>query len=265
MKIFLAGATGAIGRPLVARLVAAGHDVTGTTRSAERAVRIKELGAAPAVLDVLDAAAVRAAVAEAAPDVVMHQLTDLSGEDFAANGRLRIEGTRNLVDAARAAGVDRVIAQSIAWLYVPGDTPAVETDPLNPEARGYEGVVALERTVGELPGGLVLRYGTLYGPGTWYAQDGLIAQRIRSGELVPPALWTSFVHVEDAADAAVQALDWPAGVVNVVDDEPAVDWPQAFGGKVAPGAPTGRPISNGRAKELGWRPAHPTWRTTLGR
>ncbi|MCW2917114.1 MAG: Nucleoside-diphosphate-sugar epimerase [Actinomycetia bacterium] len=257
MKILVAGATGAIGRRLVPLLVKSGHTVSGTTRHADRARTLVELGAQPIVVDVFDAETLRDTLANDRPDAIIHQLTDLSGEDFKANSRLRIEGTRNLVDAAKAAGVEVMVAQSIAWLYVAGTTPAVETDPLDPDARGYAGVVALENIVAELPRGVVLRYGRLYGPGTWYAPDGLIAERIRKGEFNEPPAWASFVHVDDAAAGAAAALDWPAGPVNVVDDEPTTDWIGTFGGTPSDGVPAGRPISNAKARSLGWQPAYP--------
>ncbi|HEY8478628.1 MAG TPA: NAD(P)-dependent oxidoreductase [Spirillospora sp.] len=272
MKIFLAGATGAVGRRLIPLLVQAGHEVAGTTRRSERAATLRDLGAEPVVVDVLNASALRKAVAAQRPDVVIHQLTDLSNEDFAANSHLRIVGTRNLVEAALASNVETMIAQSIAWLYAPGDGPAVETDPLDPSLPPYEGVAALEKAVAEMPRGVVLRYGAFYGPGTWYAPDGAIAERVRAGTLRQAPSWTSFVHVDDAASAALAALDWPAGPVNIVDNEPATtaDWLPVYSaaiGAPTPGsagrhaATTGRPVSNAKALELGWKPQIPSWRT----
>ncbi|QXJ24017.1 NAD(P)-dependent oxidoreductase [Actinomadura graeca] len=271
MKILLAGATGVVGRRLIPLLVQAGHEVAGTTRREARAAAVRGYGASPVVVDVLDAAAVREAVEAERPDAIIHQLTDLSGEDFEANSHLRIEGTRNLVDAARAAGVETMIAQSIAWLYVAGDEMAVETDPLDPTLPPYEGVAALEEAVAEMPRGVVLRYGALYGPGTWYAPGGAIAKRVRAGNMSLSPAWTSFVHADDAATAALAALDWPAGAVNIVDDEPAAaaDWLPVY--SAALGAPTpptarhaavtGRPVSNAKALGLGWKPQIPSWRT----
>ncbi|MBO2454839.1 NAD(P)-dependent oxidoreductase [Actinomadura barringtoniae] len=270
MKILVAGATGVVGRRLVPQLVQAGHEVAGTTRRPERAGSITQQHAKPLVLDVLDAEAVYATIAAERPDVIVHQLTDLSTEDFAANSRLRVEGTRNLVEAAKAAGVEAMIAQSIAWLYVPGDSPAVETDPLDPTLPPYEGVAALENAVAEMPRGVVLRYGALYGPGTWYAPDGAIAERVRAGSLRPTPAWTSFVHADDAAAAALAALDWPAGPVNIVDDEPATtaEWLPVYSaalgapvpGKARHAAATGRAVSNAKALDLGWKPRIPSWR-----
>ncbi|TDC55760.1 NAD(P)-dependent oxidoreductase [Actinomadura sp. KC345] len=272
MKILLAGATGVVGRRLIPLLVQAGHEVAGTTRRPERAGMLRDLGATPVVVDVLDAAAVRKAVAAERPDAVVHQLTDLSDEDFAANSHLRIEGTRNLVEAALTANVETMIAQSIAWLYLPGDAPAAETDPLDTSLPPYEGVAALENAVTEMPRGVVLRYGALYGPGTWYAPDGAIAERVRAGSLRLAPAWTSFVHADDAASAALAALDWPAGAVNIVDDEPATtaDWLPVYSaalGAPTPGsagkhaATTGRPVSNAKALNLGWKPQVASWRT----
>jgi nucleoside-diphosphate-sugar epimerase len=243
MRVFVAGATGVIGRALVPLLVEQGHEVTAMTRSAGQDALLRSLGAQPVVADAFDAEAVREAVGRARPHAIVHQLTDLRGGAFAANARLRIEGTRNLVDAAHAAGVERIVAQSIAWAYAPGEAPADEHVPLDleaPEPRRttVAGIDALERAVRRVPAWVALRYGLLYGPGTWYAPDGLRADASRAGRLVADADVSSFVHVEDAALAAAQALEWPAGAVNVCDDEPAagVDWVPVFCAAI--GAPT---------------------------
>ncbi|WIV56433.1 NAD-dependent epimerase/dehydratase family protein [Amycolatopsis nalaikhensis] len=277
MRIFLAGASGAIGRRVVPALLGRGHEVVGLTRSEDSAARIKALGAGAVVGDVYDAEALAQAVRAARPDVVMHQLTDLGAGDRAANAKLRVVGTRNLVDAARAAGVRRVIAQSIAWAYAPGAEPATEDTPLDlrgaPErVATVEAVAALETAVAELPEWVVLRYGTLYGPGTWYERGALMAQLAQAGQLPANADVSSFVHVDDAASAAVSALDWPAGAVNVCDDEPApgYEWVPVFCAAVgapeparAEGERTGwaRGADNSRARhELGWVPTRPSWR-----
>ena len=180
MRVFLAGATGAIGRRLVPLLLADGHRVTGMVRSHERAEPVRALGAEPAIADALDADAVRAAVQAAQPEAVIHELTSLPRRidprklerDFALNDRLRSEGTRHLVEAAQAAGASRIVAQSIAFAYAPGPPGTVHTerDPLflqapAPFARSVRAVHDLERAV-TAAGGLVLRYGYFYGPGT---------------------------------------------------------------------------------------------------
>ncbi|MGA8970861.1 MAG: NAD(P)-dependent oxidoreductase, partial [Pseudolabrys sp.] len=180
MKIFLAGAGGAIGRRLTPLLRAVGHAIVGTTRSAGKCDALRALGAEPVMVDVFDADALARAVRAAAPQAVIHELTDLAfapgtpqyEEGLARNARLRIEGTRNLVTAARAANVKRMVAQSVAFAYAPGEGARIESDPLNLGAEGIarrsaEAVAALEQAVLGLPEGIVLRYGFFYGPGTW--------------------------------------------------------------------------------------------------
>ena len=221
MKIFLAGAGGAIGRRLTPLLRAAGHDVVGTTRSVGKAAAVATLGAAPVVVEVFDAAALTRAVKAAAPHVVIHQLTDLPHAPgtpgyeagLERNARLRIEGTRNLVAATKAAGVRRLIAQSIAFVYAPGEGTRVESDPLDLTATGarkgtVEGVVALEQATLDLPEGIVLRYGLLYGPGTWFELE-------KRGK---PAL-----HVDAAAHAALLAVSkGKPGIYNIAEDDGAI-------------------------------------------
>jgi nucleoside-diphosphate-sugar epimerase len=277
MRIFVAGATGVIGRRLIGLLLEDGHEVTAMTRREPAAAGLQAAGARPVVVDALDAGAVASAVAQARSDVLIHQLTDLSGGTLATNAELRRRGTRNLVDAALAAGVRRVIAQSIAWAYEPGEAPADETAALDlgaaaPRDVTIGGVAALEGAVAEAPEWVVLRYGLLYGPGTWYAPDGLVAERARKGELPAGADVASFLHADDAAVAAVEALTWPSGAVNVCDDEPApgYEWVPAFCRAVgagapprddAPRAPWARGASNRHAREvLGWAPRYASWR-----
>jgi nucleoside-diphosphate-sugar epimerase len=221
MKIFLAGAGGAIGRRLTPLLRRAGHDVVGTTRSAEKTAALRALGAEPVVVDVFDAVALARAVQAAAPQVVMHQLTDLVyapntpgfEEGLERNARLRIAGTRNLVATAKAAGVRRLIAQSIAFVYAPGEGARVESDPRDLAATGIRkrmvnGVVALEDATLEMPEGIVLRYGLLYGPGTWFENE-------KRGK---PAL-----HVDAAAQAALLAVTKGApGIYNIAEDDGAI-------------------------------------------
>lgn len=193
MRVFVAGATGVIGVRLVPLLIAAGHEVAAMTRSAEKAEALAALGAQPVVCDVFDAAALTAAVREFGPEMVMHQLTDLPDDvdrlpDHAArNDRIRTEGTRNLIAAARAAGARRLLAQSIAW-RPPGRGAAVEQH---------------ERQVLDA-GGLVVRYGQLYGPGTFYEDRAPDHPR---------------VQVEAAARATMGLLDAPPGVVVIAEDE----------------------------------------------
>jgi nucleoside-diphosphate-sugar epimerase len=304
VRIFLAGATGAIGRQLVPLLVAGGHDVVGATRSPTKVGALRAAGAEPVVLDALDAAAVRAAVADARPDAVIHQLTALPQRidprkmerDFALNDRLRGEGTTYLVDAARAAGAKRIIAQSIAFAYATGPpgTVHVESNPLLDASEAYksyrrsaQALADLERTVLDA-GGIVLRYGYFYGPGTAIAPTGSMASDLARRRLPivgrGSGVW-SFIHVEDAAQATVAALSRGApGAYNIVDDEPAsvAEWLPALAESLAAPRPLrvpallARPLagrygvaimtsaqgaSNELAKrELGWQPRHPSWR-----
>jgi nucleoside-diphosphate-sugar epimerase len=240
MRVFLAGATGVIGTPLVPQLLDAGHEVTATTRSALRAAQLQAVGADPVVCDVFDADELRAAMAGASPEAVIHQLTSLPARldwgdphVFDANNRVRTEGTTILVDAALATGARRVVAQSIAFAYAPAgervkdeDAPLF-TDASPPFAGAVAAIVELERLVTGTTGieGLVLRYGMLYGPGTYHDRHGSTAADIVAGRvpLVEGATGMySWLHVDDAASAAVAALERGApGVYNVVDDEPA--------------------------------------------
>ena len=250
VRVFLAGATGAIGRRLLPLLLEAGHEVTAMTSSHAKVEGLRTAGAEPVVCDAFDAEAVRSAVEAAAPEVVVHQLTRIPPaidfrrmeEQFATNDRLRREGTRNLVEGALAAGARRVIAQSIAFAYEPsGPMLKDEEAPLFlgapwPWKRAVEALAELESTVTGTEGieGVVLRYGFFYGPGTSYAPDGFFAREARRRRVprVGPATGVfSFIHVDDAARATVAALDrGKPGIYNVVDDDPAParEWIPAY-------------------------------------
>jgi len=250
MRVFVAGATGALGRPLLARLLGAGHEVTAMTRSSERARRLLGAGATPVVCDALDAAGLRDAVVAAEPEVVVHALTAIPQRlqprrmerSFVANDRLREEGTPNLVAAAQAAGARRIVAESIAFAYAPpapgmspGRSPVrlhAETDPLALDApmpwrRSVQALRTLETAVLQADGieGLVLRFGYFYGPGTGYAPDGGSTAETRRRRFpivgAGAGVW-SFVHIDDAAQATLLAVESRLeGVLNIVDDDPA--------------------------------------------
>ncbi len=304
MKVFVAGASGAIGRPLVRQLAAAGHEVTGTTRREERAEQICAAGAQAVVCDALDRPALEAAVAEAAPEVVVHLLTALpprldyrAKDPLGPTSRLRREGTRNLVAAAQAAGVRRVVAESVAFLYAPeGDWVKDEEAPLflgapDPFGDAVDALADLERQVtgAERIEGVVLRYGWLYGPGTYFDRDGSQTEDVRKRKAPVVGRGTglfSFVQVEDAAAATVAAVGGGAapGIYNVVDDEPAPyrEWLPVFAEAVGAKRPLRVPVwlarlvagraaatmtvelrgaSNAKAKrELGWQPRYASWR-----
>jgi nucleoside-diphosphate-sugar epimerase len=243
MKVFVAGATGALGRPLVKLLVERGHEVTGMTRSESKQDLLRALGARPVVADALDPDAVARAVAEADPDVIVHQLTAI-GEfnprrmerEFAATNRLRTEGTDHLLAAGRAVGVKRFVAQSFApWPYArTGGMVKTEDDPLDtsPPAQvrtTVDAIKYLEKAVigADWTEGIALRYGGFYGPGTSIGLNplGSYAEAIR-GRKLPIAgkgtgVW-SFIQIEDAAAATLEAIEHgERGIYNVVDDEPA--------------------------------------------
>jgi 2-alkyl-3-oxoalkanoate reductase len=241
MKVFVAGATGVIGRRLVPQLVEAGHDVVGMTRSETKTEALGRAGAQGVVCDVFDLAALRTAVTAAAPEVVVHELTDLpaamnlrrASEQLAGNDRIRTEGTANLVSASLSAGVRRIVAQSIAFAYAPVGGPIKnEDDPLYldappPWSRSMRAVSELERLVTETDGieGVALRYGFFYGPGSSYASDGSLAREARRRRLPIVGGGSgifSFIHVDDAAAATVAAVEGSSrGIYNVVDDDPA--------------------------------------------
>jgi nucleoside-diphosphate-sugar epimerase len=240
MKVFVAGASGVIGRPLVRQLVAAGHEVTGTTRREERMDEIRAAGATPVRCNALRSQEIHNALHRAEPEVVINQLTSLpqkynprKASFYAETDRVRREGGHNLVEAARKVGARRFLTQGIAFLYAPeGDWVKDEDARPFEDAPGHfraaiEAMLGHEREVVECPGfeGLVLRYGQFYGPGTYYASDGHLgreARRRRFPVVGPGTGVFSFLHVEDAAAATVAALDRGSpGVYNVADDEPA--------------------------------------------
>jgi nucleoside-diphosphate-sugar epimerase len=305
MNVFVAGATGVIGRQLVPRLVAAGHEVYGMTRHESKKAMLDELGAVPVVADALDPDQVADAVRAAKPEVIVHQLTAIGAldmrhfdRDFALTNRLRTEGTDHLLSAGQAVGVRRFVAQGVAGYgaYARTGGPVKnEEDPLEPtpprEMRETLAAIRhLEQAVldAQWTEGIVLRYGVFYGPGTKLAPDGEVAELVRKRKfpLVSDGsgVWP-FIHVADAAEATVAAVEHGSrGVYNVVDDDPAAvaEWLPALAQELGAKKPirvprfigrlfageTGvmmltevRGASNAKAKrELGWRPAHPSWR-----
>jgi 2-alkyl-3-oxoalkanoate reductase len=303
MKVFVAGASGAIGRPLVRQLLEAGHEVTGTTRREEKAASIREAGGSPVVCDALDAAGLEAAVAAAEPEVIVNELTAFPDKSepgkasfFEASNRVRSEGGRNLLAAARAVGARRFLTQSICFLYAPeGEwVKDEEARPYDDAPGPFRGAVEVllgheqEALAAEGIETLVLRYGQYYGPGTHLAPDGDVGRQARKRRL--PIVGSgdgtfSFIHVDDAAGATVAALDRGApGIYNVCDDEPAPmrEWvpvyAEALGAKPPRRVPfwlaklfAGRPTaeqavrirgaSNAKFKAtVGWEPRYPSWR-----
>jgi nucleoside-diphosphate-sugar epimerase len=306
MRVFVAGATGAIGKQLVPRLVGAGHEVFGMTRSDSKRAILEELGAVPVVADALDPEQVAHAVGRAKPDVIVHQLTAIGEVDtrhmdrsFAQTNRLRSEGTDHLLSAGQAVGVRRFVAQSNIQAYArTGGAVKTEDEPVDstPAAKMGEGLAAMRHLEDAVLGarwteGIVLRYGWFYGPGTSIAPGGELPELVRKRKfpLVGDggAVW-SFIHVADAAEATVAAVERGSrGIYNVVDDDPApvAEWLPALADEVGAKKPMRVPrfvgrlfageagvvimtelrgASNAKAKrELGWHPAHPSWRQGL--
>jgi nucleoside-diphosphate-sugar epimerase len=303
MRVFVAGATGAIGRPLVTRLLAAGHEVSAMTRSPERAAALRGRGVAAVVCDAYDADGVHRAVTDARPEVVVHQLTDLPQKidprryaaAIAGTNRLRRETGPTFVRAARDCGARRLVVQSIAFaLKSQGAWTHDETAPLATDAPGALGdagqaVAELEETVTGAEGieGVILRYGFFYGPGTADAPGGGSSEEIARRRFPVVGKGTgrfSFIHIDDAVEATVLALDHGGrGVYNVTDDEPvaARDWipsmaaamgarpprrvplwlARLVAGRMADGLVESRGASNAKARrELGWAPRHSTYR-----
>ena len=304
MRIFVAGATGAIGTRLVPKLVERGHEVTGMTHGEDKFELVYRLGATPVAADALDPEAVAQAVAAARPDVIVHQLTALKSIDlrhfeasFALTDRLRTEGTDHLLSAGRAVGVKRFVAQSYAgWPYARDgeaakpEEAALDPAPAAPMRTTHAAIQYVEQAVtgAEWTEGVVLRYGGFYGPGTGFSlPDGEMVETIRARKLPvigDGGVW-SFVHIDDAAEATVAAVEHGnRGVYNVVDDDPApaAEWIPAAARAVGAKPPRHVPrwlarivageaavvmmtevrgALNGKAhRELGWQPAYPSWR-----
>jgi 2-alkyl-3-oxoalkanoate reductase len=289
MNIFLAGATGAVGRTLIPQLIEHGHTVTGTTRSSAKADELRALGATPAVVDGLDREAVLGAVRDARPDAIVHQMTALTGlndprkfaQSFAMTNRLRTEGTDHLLAAAKEVGATLVAQSYAGWPYEPVGGPVkTEDDPLMADPpkqmrAALEAIRHVERVVPPA-GGMVLRYGGFYGPDTGIARGGEQWQAIHERKFPVVGdgggLW-SFCHIEDAASATIAALERPVpgAILNVCDDEPAPvrEWLPAIAAQVGAKPPrhiprwvarlmgahlvhimcTARGASNARAKE----------------
>jgi nucleoside-diphosphate-sugar epimerase len=301
MKVLIAGAGGAVGARLIPKLIEAGHDVVALTRTEGKAGALRDLGAEPVAADLLERAAVLQAVSQAKPEVIIHQATSLAGvkslrnfdREFALTNRLRTEGTDHLLEAARAVGARRLIAQSYGnWNYErTGDRLKSEDDPLDPnppkkQVKSLAAIRHLEGAVLEGSGleGVVLRYGNFYGPGTDFSEGGEIVRQLRRRQFPivgnGAGVW-AFVQIEDAASAAVAAIDGPPGTYNIVDDSPrpVAEWlPElaritgskppfrvpAWLGRLVAGEVVAsmmtqmRGTSNAKAKrELGWRPRYP--------
>jgi nucleoside-diphosphate-sugar epimerase len=305
MRVFIAGGTGAIGQPLVSALATAGHEVSVYSRTAERVAALGVPGIVPAVGDAFDADALIGAVQSFKPEVVINELTSLPRtanpiaikRGFDLTSRLRREVSKTLVTAGRAAGARRIVAQSISFAYRPGPGVRTEADPLWTDAKGQIGILTgsvatLEsNTLGDAElEGVVLRYGSFYGPGTYFAPGGLYASMLKRRVLPMPGEgggMFGLVHIDDAAAATVAALEGPTGIFNVADDVPApaaeamAFMANLMGAKPPRHVPESlvrvgagaflayllcdQPaVSSERARtELGWSPRYPDWKEGL--
>lgn len=302
MRIFIAGATGAIGKRLVPLLVAAGHHVIATTRTEDKTAGLRAQGAEPVVMDGLNKDAVVKAVMSCRPEAIVHQMTALAtmrslknfDKELAVTNRLRTEGTENLLEAARAAGSHTFAAQSYAgWPNIrEGGRIKTEEDPLDTSPpKGMAKTLAAIRRLESLvvsASGIVLRYGSFYGPGTSISKDGDMVQLVRQGKLSlignGAGIW-SFIHVDDAANATKLAIErGTPGIYNIVDDDPAEVsvWLPQLASTIGAKAPRHIPAwlarllvgeagvsvmtrvrgsSNAKAKrDLGWQPKYASWR-----
>jgi len=303
VRILLAGATGVIGRPLAKRLLADGHQVAGTTRTAARAADLEALGMTVAQVDALDGAALRTAIGSVRPEVIINQLTALpqsfgnpreGARAAALTNRLRTEASATIRDAAAEVGVRRIVSQSIAFAQRPGSQVRTEDDPLYVDAPSSHGAIVravadLERatTSTDVPG-VVLRYGAIYGPGTYFAPAGGYVEMLEKRRL--PIVgkgrgMQTHIHIDDCVEATVRALDMAPGVYNVVDEHPvaAAEW-IPYLGALAEARPPRRlpaflfsigpltvlrylidqqpPVTAARFRAAtGWSPAYPDWRS----
>ena len=303
MRVLVAGATGVIGRQLVPMLTSVGHTVIGLSRSTSRTAALESSGVETVAVDALDRTAVARAVKDVSPDAIVHVLTAIPSainpkklaSQFETTNRLRTEGTRNLIEAGQAAGVKRFIVQGLAYAYDPqgGSGPADEDAPIwqNPPKQFAPVLAALQQLEKQTTdaGGLVLRFGHLYGPGSIYAKDGSFTEQVRGGKV--PIVGDgnavfSFTHAHDAASAVAAALDkTTTGALNVVDDDPTPlrDWLPAMAKMLGAKEPKKAPVfvaklavggwgvafmnelrgaDNARVRlALDWRPRFSSWRT----
>jgi nucleoside-diphosphate-sugar epimerase len=224
-KIFVVGATGLIGTKLTKRLLEEGYDVAGLTRSQQGKAKLEDQGVTGFIGDVFKADTVEAAVASYKPDVIINEITDLKQADMSANTRVRKEGTKNIVSAALNNDVQHIQSQSIAFVYEGGQGLATEETPLDYQATGerkvtVDGVEALEQETARIPHHVILRYGLLYGPQTWFGKDGMIYNQFIDGSVSMSNGIQSFIHIDDAVETAIQALSFEPGIYNVTDDNP---------------------------------------------
>lgn len=266
-KIFVTGATGLIGIKLVQRLKEEGHEVAGFTTSENGQQKLAAVNVKAYIGDILKADTIDQALADFKPEIIINQITDLKNVDMAANTKVRIEGSKNLIDAAKKHNVKQVIAQSIAFMYEPGEGLASETTALDFNSTGdrkvtVDGVVGLEEETARMDEYVVLRFGWLYGPGTWYGKDGMIYNQFMDGQVA--------LSDDDAVETSIQAIHFENGIYNVADDAPVkgsefAEWYKEQLGvepniDIQPAQPFERGVSNEKFKAQGGTLIYKTWK-----
>lgn len=274
-KIFVTGATGLIGTKLTKRLIEEGYEVAGLTTSEKGKEKLDNAGVKAYIGNILEYDTIEKSIGDFKPDIIMNEITDLKQVDMSANTKVRIEGTRNLVEAAIKHDVPHIQSQSIAFVYEAGDTLATEETSLDYDASGdrkitVDGVEGLEKESARLNKHVILRYGLLYEPGTWYGKDGMIYNQFINGEVTMTDGVQSFIHIDDAVETAIQALNFESGVYNVADDEPVKgdDWAKWYANElnvtptlnIEPAAPFERGVTNKKFKDQGGKLIYATWK-----
>ena len=274
-KIFVTGATGLIGTKLTKRLIEEGYEVAGLTTSEKGKEKLDNAGVKAYIGNILEYDTIEKSIGDFKPDIIMNEITDLKQVDMSANTKVRIEGTRNLVEAAIKHDVPHIQSQSIAFVYEAGDTLAPEETSLDYDASGdrkitVDGVEGLEKESARLNKHVILRYGLLYGPGTWYGKDGMIYNQFINGEVTMTDGVQSFIHIDDAVETAIQALNFESGIYNVADDEPVKgdDWAKWYANElnvtptlnIEPAAPFERGVTNKKFKDQGGKLIYATWK-----
>ena len=274
-KIFVAGATGLIGTKLTKRLIEEGYEVAGLTTSEKGKEKLDNAGVKAYIGNILEYDTIEKSIGDFKPDIIMNEITDLKQVDMSANTKVRIEGTRNLVEAAIKHDVPHIQSQSIAFVYEAGDTLATEETSLDYDASGdrkitVDGVEGLEKESARLNKYVILRYGLLYGPGTWYGKDGMIYEQFINGEVTMTDGVQSFIHIDDAVETAIQALNFESGIYNVADDDPVKgdDWAKWYANElnvsptlnIEPAAPFERGVTNKKFKDQGGKLIYTTWK-----
>lgn len=274
-KIFVTGATGLIGTKLTKRLIEEGYEVAGLTTSEKGKEKLDNAGVKAYIGNILEYDTIEKSIGDFKPDIIMNEITDLKQVDMSANTKVRIEGTRNLVEAAIKHDVPHIQSQSIAFVYEAGDTLATEETSLDYDASGdrkitVDGVEGLEKESARLNKHVILRYGLLYGPGTWYGKDGMIYNQFINGEVTMTDGVQSFIHIDDAVETAIQALNFESGIYNVADDEPVKgdDWAKWYSNElnvtptlnIEPAAPFERGVTNKKFKDKGGKLIYSTWK-----